>query len=72
MPRACSARTKWCASCSGDLDAVAISSGSLPHLDDSVDVLNIPLLFETYEELGFVRDRIAPELEQRLGRGFRC
>jgi TRAP-type C4-dicarboxylate transport system substrate-binding protein len=54
------------------LDAVAISSGGLPHLDDSVDVLNIPLLFETYEELDFVRDRIAPELEKRLeARGFK-
>jgi TRAP-type C4-dicarboxylate transport system substrate-binding protein len=48
------------------LDAVAISGGGLPHLDGSVDVLNIPLLFETYDELDYVRDRIAPELERRL------
>ncbi len=54
------------------LDAVGISGGGLPHLDDSVDVLNIPLLFESYEELDYVRDRIAPELERRLEtRGFK-
>ena len=54
------------------LDAVAISGGGLPHLEDSVEVLNIPLLFESYEELDFVRDRIAPELEKRLdARGFK-
>jgi TRAP-type C4-dicarboxylate transport system substrate-binding protein len=54
------------------LDAVAISGGGLPHLDDSVDVLNIPLLFETYDELDHVRAQIAPELERRLEqRGYR-
>ena len=54
------------------LDAVAISGGGLPHLDESVEVLNIPLLFESYEELDYVRDRIAPELERRLEtRGFK-
>ena len=54
------------------LDAVAISGGGLPHLDGSVDVLNIPLLFESYEELDYVRNRIAPELERRLEqRGFK-
>jgi TRAP-type C4-dicarboxylate transport system substrate-binding protein len=54
------------------LDAVAISGGGLPHLDDSVEVLNVPLLFESYEELDYVRDRLAPELEKRLEvRGFK-
>ena len=54
------------------LDAVAISGGGLPHVDDSVEVLNIPLLFESYEELDYVRDRVAPELERHLeARGFK-
>lgn len=54
------------------LDAVAISGGGLPHLDDSVDVLNIPLLFESYDELDYVRGQIAPELERRLEqRGYK-
>jgi len=54
------------------LDAVGISGGGLPHLDDSVEVLNIPLLFESYEELDYVRSRIAPELERGLEkRGFK-
>lgn len=48
------------------LDAVAITGAGLPHLDRSVDVLNLPLLFESYEELEYVRDRIAPDLERRL------
>lgn len=48
------------------LDAVAISGGGLPHLEDSLEVLNIPLLFESYEELDYVRSRMAPELEGRL------
>ncbi len=54
------------------LDAVAISGGGLPHLEESLDVLNIPLLFESYEELDYVRARMAPELEKRLAQsGFK-
>ncbi len=48
------------------LDAVAITGAGLPRIDESVNVLNIPLLFESYEELDYVRARITPELEQRL------
>lgn len=50
----------------GSLDAVAITGAGLPRLDPSVDVLNIPLLFESYAELDYVRERIAPELERHL------
>jgi len=54
------------------LDAVGITGAGLPRLDGSVDVLNIPLLFESYEELDYVRSRIVPQLEQRLEkRGFK-
>lgn len=50
------------------LDAVAITGAGLPHIDESVDVLNIPLLFDSYEELEYVRSGIAPELERNLAR----
>jgi len=52
----------------GGLDAVAITGGGLPHIDGSLDVLNIPLLFDSYAELEYVRNRIAPELERRLAK----
>ena len=48
------------------LDAVALSGAGLPHIDESADCLNIPMLFDTYQELDYVRDRVAPELERRI------
>jgi TRAP-type C4-dicarboxylate transport system substrate-binding protein len=48
------------------LDAIAISGSGLPFIDSSVDCLNIPMLFASYEELDYVRNGIAAELEQRL------
>ncbi len=54
------------------LDAVAITGVGLPRIDSSVEVLNIPLLFESYAELEYVRGRISPKLERRLEkRGFK-
>jgi len=53
------------------IDAVTLSGSGLPALDRSFDCLNIPLLFDSTDELDFVRDRIAPEIERRLERkGF--
>ena len=49
------------------LDAVAITSSGLPRIDSSVGVLSVPLLFESYLELEYVRSRIAPELERHMG-----
>lgn len=55
----------------GSLDAVAISGSGLPHLDRSVDCLNVPLLFDSYAELDHVRTRVAPEIERQFAeRGF--
>jgi TRAP-type C4-dicarboxylate transport system substrate-binding protein len=41
------------------LDAIAISGAGLPFIDSSVDCLNLPMLFESYEELDYVRNGIA-------------
>lgn len=48
------------------LDAVAISGAGLPQIDNSVDCLNMPLLFESYEELDYVRSAIQVDLEKQL------
>jgi TRAP-type transport system periplasmic protein len=48
------------------VDAVTLSGSGLPALDRSFDCLNIPLLFESNDELDYVRDRVAPGIEARL------
>jgi len=48
------------------VDAAAMTSIGLPRIDRSIEVLNIPLLFETYEEFDYVRSAIAPRIEARL------
>jgi len=43
----------------------------LPRIDSGVSCLQIPLLLDSYEELDYVRDRLAPLLERRIEeRGF--
>ncbi len=48
------------------LDAVAISGSGLPQIDSSIDCLNIPLLFDSYEELDYVRRAITADLQEKL------
>jgi TRAP-type C4-dicarboxylate transport system substrate-binding protein len=48
------------------VDAAAMTGVGLPRIDRSVEVLNIPLLFESYEEFDYVRTAIAPRIESRL------
>lgn len=48
------------------IDAVTLSGSGLPALDRSFDCLNIPLLFDSNDELDYVRDRVAPGIERRL------
>jgi TRAP-type C4-dicarboxylate transport system substrate-binding protein len=48
------------------LDAVAISGAGLPQIDSSIDCLNMPLLFDSYEELDYVRSAIQRDLEKQL------
>lgn len=44
------------------LDALTVSGAGLPFIDSVVDCLNLPLLFESYDQLDTVRQAIAPEL----------
>jgi len=46
-----------------EIHAVALSGAGLPIVDRSVAALQVPLMFESYAELDYVRDRIAPTLE---------
>lgn len=56
----------------GIIDAVGLSSVGLSRIDDGVSCLQIPMMLESYEELDFVRERIAPDLERRIeSRGFK-
>jgi len=55
----------------GQLQAVALSGSGLSRLEPAVACLQIPLLIDSYEELDYVRDRMAPRLEQAIGqRGY--
>lgn len=54
------------------LDAVALSSGGLPVVDASFQCLNVPMLFESTDNLAFVRAGAAPAIEKRIEqRGFK-
>lgn len=48
------------------LDAIAISGSGLPQVDDSIHCLNLPLLFDSYENFDYVRTGISPIVEARL------
>jgi TRAP-type C4-dicarboxylate transport system substrate-binding protein len=53
------------------LQSVAISGAGLSGIDSAVSALQIPMLLNSYEEVDYVRDRLAPRLEQGLAkRGF--
>lgn len=54
------------------LDGIVISGSGLPRIDSGVGCLNIPLLFDSYDELEYVRARVSSELERRIERrGFK-
>ncbi len=52
----------------GQLHAVALSGAGMEHLEEAVTCLQLPLMFDSYEELDFVRDRVAPLLEARMAK----
>jgi TRAP-type C4-dicarboxylate transport system substrate-binding protein len=47
----------------GQLHAATLSAGGLPDITPEFRALQLPMVFASYEELDYVRDRIAPELE---------
>jgi len=54
------------------LHAVALSGVGLSYIDPSASAMQIPMLIDSYEELDYVRERIAPELEKIfLEKGYR-
>jgi TRAP-type C4-dicarboxylate transport system substrate-binding protein len=56
----------------GSIQAVALSSVGLAHIDEGVSCLQVPLMLRSYAELDYVRDRIAARLEQRIeAKGFK-
>ncbi|MBN1571157.1 MAG: TRAP transporter substrate-binding protein DctP [Acidobacteria bacterium] len=56
----------------GRIEAVGLSSVGLSRIDKSIACLQIPMMLRSYEELDYVRDRIAPRLEQKLEeKGFK-
>jgi TRAP-type C4-dicarboxylate transport system substrate-binding protein len=55
----------------GSIQAAALSGAGLGDIDRGVASLQIPMMFDTYEELDYVRDRVAPKLEKRIeDKGF--
>lgn len=50
----------------GQLQAVALSGSGLSRLEPAVACLQIPMMIESYAELDYIRDRIAPRLEQAI------
>jgi TRAP-type C4-dicarboxylate transport system substrate-binding protein len=50
----------------GQLQAAAITGIGLSYLDRSFYALHVPMMYESDEEFGYVRDRLSPVLESRL------
>jgi TRAP-type transport system periplasmic protein len=50
----------------GQLQAVALSGVGIHQIEPGVSCLQVPMMFDSYEELDYVRDRIAPRLEKML------
>jgi len=48
------------------LDGLGVSGVGLSRIDSGVDCLHYPMFFDSYAELDFVRDGLAPRLESRL------
>lgn len=55
----------------GQLHAVALSGAGLSHAETAVSCFQIPMLIESYEELDYIRERLAPKVEALLqAKGF--
>jgi len=55
----------------GQLQAAAITSAGMTAIDDAFQIFGVPMLFESYDELFWVLDRMEPVLSKRLeAKGF--
>ncbi|HEY3215532.1 MAG TPA: TRAP transporter substrate-binding protein DctP, partial [Candidatus Eisenbacteria bacterium] len=55
----------------GQLQAAAITSAGMTAIDDAFQIFGIPMLFDSYDELFWVLDRMEPVLRKRLeAKGF--
>jgi TRAP-type C4-dicarboxylate transport system substrate-binding protein len=55
----------------GQIQAAGLSGAGLSGIEPGVMALQIPMMFESYEELDYVRDRVAPRLENMMeARGY--
>jgi TRAP-type C4-dicarboxylate transport system substrate-binding protein len=50
----------------GQLHGAVLSVAGLTQLDSSFEIFEIPMFFDSYEELFYVLDALRPELEKRL------
>jgi TRAP-type C4-dicarboxylate transport system substrate-binding protein len=48
------------------IQAVALTGAGMGEIEKGVAALQIPMMFDSYEELDYVRDRLAPKLEKRI------
>ena len=56
----------------GQLQAVAVSGNGLSRIEPAISCLQIPLMLDSYEELDYVRDQLAPRLERMVEqKGFK-
>ncbi len=55
----------------GQIQAAAVTAVGLSDIDDAVAALQIPMMFRSYDELDYVREKLRPALEKRLlSKGF--
>ncbi len=50
----------------GQLHAALISGTGMSRLEEGVSALQVPLMFDSFEEFDFVRSQLAPQLEERI------
>jgi len=48
------------------IQAVALTGAGMGEIEKGVAALQIPMMFSSYDELDYVRDRMAPRLEKRI------
>src|SRR5580698_11181117 len=50
----------------GQIQAAGLSGAGLSGIEPGVMALQIPMMFDSYEELDYVRERVAPRLEKMM------